>query len=211
MKMILVFDRIYEPQMRTIHIQARNPSMKRKVILSTVALLIAVLLCACNPVAEDQTTGSTKPPIQRPPAKPSTSSPSVSTPAATVPPTSQPAENTFEEIVLADNDDILFKITGVENDPIWGYSLNVYIENRTEAELMFSIDDVSVNGFMCDPFWADSVTAGKKSNSSISWFESNFAENGITDVEEIVFTLRVYDCNDFTADDVLLQTFTIAP
>ena len=74
-----------------------------------------------------------------------------------------------------------------------------------------AVDDVSVNGFMCDPFWAQSVAAGKKSNSSLSWLSSSFEENGIELVEEISFTLRVYDSDDFLAEDVFEKAFTIHP
>ena len=76
---------------------------------------------------------------------------------------------------------------------------------------MFTVESVSVNGFMCDPFWAESVAAGKKSNTSISWFASDFEDNGIQEVEEITFTLRVYDSNDFLAEDVFRDTITIQP
>jgi hypothetical protein len=50
-----------------------------------------------------------------------------------------------------------------------------------------------------------------KSNSSISWFESEFEENGIESVEEIRFTLRVYDSKNFSAEDVFQGSFTIQP
>ena len=76
---------------------------------------------------------------------------------------------------------------------------------------MFSVDDVSVNGFMCDPFWASTVSAGKKANEKITFSEKSFEENGIEAVEEITFTLHVYDSNDFSADSVLKKTFTIQP
>lgn len=180
--------------------------MKAKLITSTVALLMALLLTACSTASEDQTTGSPQPPIAQAPV-----GPDVSDSHTAAPGTSAPQEVGFEEIVLVDNGDILFKITDVENDPIWGYTLKIYIENRTEKGLTFTVDDVSVNGFMCDPFWAESVTAGKKSNSNLFWFESSFAQNGIKEVEEIAFTLQVYDSNDFTAEDILREYFTITP
>ena len=117
----------------------------------------------------------------------------------------------FEEILLVDNENCTFKITSTGTDPIWGYTLQVYLENKTDVELMFSLDDVSVNGFMCDPFWASSVAAGKKANEEISFSDSDFEKNGITEVSEIVFTLTVYDANDWTADHLVSETFTIHP
>ena len=169
-----------------------------------LALCMVILLIGCNPtvsILEDSAT----PPTQ---SAPTNLNPSTS---PSVPTDSLSDEEGFTEMVLVNNGEILFKITAVENDPIWGYSLKVYIENHSDTELMFSLEDVTVNDYMCDPFWADSVTAGKKSVSSISWFESSFEEKGIIEVEEITFTLRVYDCNNLIGEDVFIENFTIHP
>lgn len=165
------------------------------------AAAAALALTACSTTAETPTTESPRPPALEAPALPDT-----------IPPeTDAPEQDGFTPIVLVDNDDVCVKITGTENDPVWGYTMNIYLENRTDQELLFTVDDVSINRYMCDPFWAESVGAGMKSNSSIYWFESSLAENSITDVEEIRFTLRVYDAADFFAEDVFLDSFTVTP
>lgn len=173
--------------------------MKKYTTLALAALL-ALSMSACGNSSAPETT------------VPSTQDTAETTTATT---TEAATEETiapaFEEIILADNEALTFKITGIEEDAIWGYSLKVYIENKTDKALMFTVNDVSVNGFMCDPFWAESVAPKKKSNSSISWLDSAFEENGITQVEDITFTLRVYDSNDFLAEDVLNETFIIHP
>lgn len=180
--------------------------MKAKMIGFALVMMTAILLNACSPAAESTTDNNLQPPIVQVPAGPGTSESITTAPTA-----STTEEVGFEEIVLVDNSDMLFQISAVENDPLWGYTLKLYIENRTEKDLTFTVENVSVNGFMCDPFWAASVTAGKKSNSNLFWFESSFAQNGITDVNEICFTLQVYDSNDFTADDLLREDFVINP
>ena len=76
---------------------------------------------------------------------------------------------------------------------------------------MFSSDDVSVNGFMCDPFWATSVAAGKAAFSSMDWMASSFEENGITEVEEIEMVLQVYDNENWSANDLFKETVTLTP
>ncbi|MES1923406.1 hypothetical protein MHBO_004972 [Bonamia ostreae] len=58
---------------------------------------------------------------------------------------------------------------------------------------MFSVDDVSAEGFMIDTFWADSVSAGKKTNSDFSFLKASLEENGIDELEEIELKLKVYD------------------
>lgn len=115
------------------------------------------------------------------------------------------------DIVLFDNESCSMIITGFDPDNIWGYTVNVYLENKTDKNLMFSLDGAAVNGFMCDPYWADTVAAGKRSNTSISWMASEFEENGITDVESLTLPIRVYDSDDWTADDLVDETFTVNP
>lgn len=115
------------------------------------------------------------------------------------------------DTVIVDNDQISIIVTGYEEDSIWGYSAKLYLVNKTDKELMFSVDEASVNGFMCDPFWATSVMAGKVSFSSIDWADSSFEENGITEVEEIEMVFQVYDSEDWSADDVFNETVTLNP
>ena len=79
------------------------------------------------------------------------------------------------------------------------------------TSMMFSWDDVSVNGYMVDPFWATSVPAGCKKITTISFSSSKFEENGIEKVEEIEFELRVYDNDNWMAKDFVKDTFTYKP
>lgn len=160
------------------------------VILGTV-LALSLAACGGTPSAVSQAT----------PSESDTQAPSAPTAPAEV----------FEPIVLVDSEACAFKITAIDADNTWGYTLNAYLENRTDLELMFSLDGVSVNGFMCDPFWADTVAPGMKSNVEISFSSDDFERNGITDVTDISFTLNVYDNNDWTADHLVAEAFTIHP
>lgn len=118
-----------------------------------------------------------------------------------------PAENAQ---AIVDNDQVLFSVEGAEKDDIWGYELHVYLENRTDKKLMYSWDDVSVNGVMSDPFWATTVPAGKKEYTDISF--SSLDDDGVTgDVESIEFKLKIYDSDDFTADSLVEEVYTITP
>ncbi len=119
-------------------------------------------------------------------------------------------QENFEEIVLADNDICTVKITGIEEDELWGYTWKAFVENKSDKNLMISFDGVSVNGFMCDPFWGTEVSAGMKDNSDISWFTEELDRNGITTVDEVVFTLRVTDSDDWFADPYLETACTVS-
>ena len=113
------------------------------------------------------------------------------------------------QVVVADDENIRFVIEGAESSA--GYTLRVYLENKTDRNLMYAWDKVSVNGFMIDPFWAMSVAAGKRACSEISFSRSDFENNGITDVSEIEFTLQVSDYDDWAADYLLEKTYTYNP
>lgn len=144
------------------------------------------------------------------PATQATTEATQPTTVATTAPTETTAPQ-FETITLVDDENCTMTITGINPDGFLGYTLKVFLENKTDKELMFSLDEVSVNGYMCDPFWASTVSAGKKANEEISFLESDFETNGITEVTDITFTLNVYDSNDWTADNFVSQTFTVNP
>lgn len=113
--------------------------------------------------------------------------------------------------VLVDNEYVTVIVTGYENDEIWGYTVNLFLLNKTDKEVMFSVDEASVNGFMADPFYANSVTAGKCAFSSMSWSDTTLAENGITEVKEIEFKLRAYNNENWLGDDFANETVTLNP
>ena len=102
-------------------------------------------------------------------------------------------------------------VTGYEVDDIWGYCAKLFIVNKTDKTVMVTVDDASVNGFMIDPFYATSIIPGKCVFDSVSWSNSGLEENEIDVVEEIEFKLRVYDYNNFLADDFVNQIVTLNP
>lgn len=113
--------------------------------------------------------------------------------------------------VLVDNEFATVVLIDCGPDDFWGYQAKLYIVNKTDTTIMVSVDEASVNGYMADPFYADSVGAGYCAFSSITWMDSVLEENGITDVEDIEFTLRVYDEEDWLADDFCNEKITITP
>ena len=115
------------------------------------------------------------------------------------------------DTLLIDNEYVSVIVTGYENDSIWGYTVKLFLLNKTNKNVMFSVNEASVNGYMADPFYAKSVMAGKAAFGSMSWSNTTLEENGITTVEEIEFSLRVHDDDDWLADDLVKQTITLKP
>ena len=125
---------------------------------------------------------------------------------------SPPRPTSENEYVVIDNEFLTFIIIDTYMDDIWGYTLRVYIENKTsDVEMMFTWDDVSVNDYMIDPFWAISLIPGAKTISEISFDEEDLEDNGITEVLEIEFNLRAYDYDYFLEDDIVDAVFTYNP
>ncbi|MGE4572233.1 MAG: hypothetical protein AB7E09_05750 [Candidatus Izemoplasmatales bacterium] len=115
------------------------------------------------------------------------------------------------EYIVVDNEDLKFIIIETYEDSIWGYSLKVYLENNSDSMLMFTWEDVMVNDFAIDPFWAKELVPNSKAVISISFFESDFEENSIDVVEKINFKLKIYDSMDWMADDLINSSFIYRP
>ena len=119
--------------------------------------------------------------------------------------------DTVGQTVIADDDNIRFVIEWADTEDSSAFTVYVYMENKTGRNLMYAWDLVSVNGYMIDPFWAMSVSAGKKACSEITFYRSDLENNGIEDVTDIEFKLIVSDYDDWEADYLLDQTFTYHP
>ncbi len=105
------------------------------------------------------------------------------------------------DVILIDNDYVQMIATGFEHGDFWSqYELEVYLVNKTDSDVMFSVSDAAINGFMIDPFWATSVGANNVKFGTITWSDSDIEEQGITEIEDIQMSMRVYDYNDWLAD-----------
>ena len=113
--------------------------------------------------------------------------------------------------VIVDREDLYFAIKEGRADAALGYTWMLYVENRTDKNLMFTFEKVSVNGVMCDPFWAEVITAGKKGNCEVTWMRDAFEARSIDDVYEVDFTLNVYNDDDYTEAPLMHDPFEVFP
>jgi len=121
-----------------------------------------------------------------------------------------PHPESSAQTVIAEDENIRFVIEGFKESNT-GVALQVYLENKTGRNLMYSWDLVSVNGMMIDPFWAASIAAGKRACAEISFSRANLEANGIGDVSGIEFKLIVSDYDDWEAPNLLEQVYTYNP
>lgn len=163
----------------------------KKIFALFLALIMMLSLCACGTTPDKSGSVNITP----------------ATEAPTTPPTVTPA---FTEQAIVDKNDVKFILTSAAyEDGFWGQMIDVRLENNTTKNLMYSLDAVSINGYMVDVLFATEVAAGKKENTSITIFSTDLEKNKITSIENIEFTLRIYDWNDWEADDIVKETYKI--
>lgn len=125
--------------------------------------------------------------------------------------TVQEREDKDTDIVLVDNNQFRVLVINCGEDDLYGYAMTLYIENKTDKNIQFGSEDVALNGYMCDPFWATEVPAGKKSITNVTWFQTELEEKGIETIDEIAFSLHAYESDDYSGDYLLNESFTINP
>lgn len=125
--------------------------------------------------------------------------------------TYQEREAQESDIVLMDNEYCSVIVTDKDPDSFWGYDLYVYLLNKTDKTLMFSAENVSVNGTACDPYWAATVAPGKCSNTVVYWFDTTLEDAGITQVRDITMTLSMMDLDSWPDGTLSTETVTFTP
>lgn len=114
------------------------------------------------------------------------------------------------EQVVFDNENCTMIILSAGADDL-GYSAEVYLQNKTDKNLMFYLDDSELNNKEVDGLWAAEVAAGKQAFTSITWFAQDLEDNGIDTVQQIRMDLEVSDADDWMAEDLLEIEYTYKP
>ena len=116
----------------------------------------------------------------------------------------RPAADT--DIVIVDNEQYKVTVTEFEYVAGWGYSIHMYIENKTDETICLRGDDYSLNDTDADTRYDDVVGAKGVSFSRLEWSQSDLDDADVEEVTSINFTLSIYD----EAADNLLYRSTIA-
>ncbi len=115
------------------------------------------------------------------------------------------------ETVIVDNEDLTFIIYEVDDELADYYTLHCYAANRTGKDILLFWEDVSVNGFMVNPYWSVSIAQGKQAYSEIIFFRSDLEKQDIEVVQDIEFRLQASDNNDWSADYLFDGVYTFKP
>ncbi len=106
--------------------------------------------------------------------------------------------------VIVDNEDITVIVTDYNKDGNLGYSVNLFILNKTDKKITAAVNEAYVNDKVSEPSFEENVTAGKCSFSRVTWTDKMLSELGITQVREIEFLLTAY-CSDTSQDDNIVS------
>lgn len=114
--------------------------------------------------------------------------------------------------VYIDNDECSIKVLSIDPYSSWGYTVKVQLENKSsDKTYMFSIGDTSINGVMCSTIFATEVSPEKQAIKEITFSTSTLNKYGVIDFTDIEIAFRVFDSDDWSADDVVDETINIYP
>lgn len=106
------------------------------------------------------------------------------------------------ETVVYEKDGIKITLTGIEEDSLFGPTINVLIENDSTTPILVQSRDFTVNGFIVMPLFSESVEAGKKSNTGLVVSKSDLEELEINYIKDIEFRLSISNDDTWaTIDD----------
>lgn len=91
------------------------------------------------------------------------------------------------------------KIVGkaVDKNSFWGTAIVFYCENNSGRNVTISASDVSINGYMMDPFFSMTVYNGKKAIDDMSIFSEDLKKNGITSINNVELRFNIYEEDTF--------------
>lgn len=172
--------------------------MKKRILAMVFAALMALSLAACGGDAG------------APAADEAQQSAQSSQGAASSGDTSQQEQpEQVDPVVLLEQDGLKVTYNGMSEDFL-GPTVNLLIENNGSQAYTVQARDVSVNGFMIDPFFSVDVGPGKKANDTMGFLSDDISANGITEITDIEFTFHV--CNPDTFDTIFdSDVITITP
>jgi hypothetical protein len=96
-----------------------------------------------------------------------------------------------------DDNGVLIVVKGIVEDEFMGDSILVYAYNTNDVPVTVSTRNVSVNGFMIDPWFSCNMLPGKHALSKLSFSETDLEENEIESIRDVEITFYIYDTDSW--------------
>ena len=115
------------------------------------------------------------------------------------------------DTVLADAGGLCLAMLGTDSKEHHSYTVDLYMDNRTDRPVVFMAEDVTVNGTKVDPSFSTLIAPDSCGYGLMSFAWGELYLNDIEAVERIDFLLVCYDYEDPSAPYLLEQSVTIYP
>ena len=172
----------------------------KKLIAILLSAVLLFSLAACSDKEKNEAEGTDTDAVveSTAPSEPETSLPVIE-------------EEVFAGLTAVDNEYCRIEIKEITED-YFGNALSVELENKTaDTTLYFTTDTCSINGVDTTMFLGESVTAGKTVKTTVTFFDEELIKNGIDKYTDIEVTFRVYEDDNWEADDLVFETVNVYP
>lgn len=112
---------------------------------------------------------------------------------------------------LIANDLCSLTVTAIRPNDAGGYVLSGEAKNFRDTEIVFSLRNTVINGYMLDPDWSLSVPAWGVQEFRIVWDRGRLSECGIESVESILLTADAFEKPAWPVYPMCSQTGIIYP
>lgn len=119
--------------------------------------------------------------------------------------TEQPAMDDGKELYNQGGIRIVGKY--VDENSFWGAGILLFIENKSDGNVIVQCDDLSINGFMVTPYFSCTVNKGRMALSNITIMSDDLKKNNITSVDNIELVFKILNPDTY---EKIAQTNTIS-
>ena len=126
------------------------------------------------------------------------------------------AENEFEytageEILLCENENAAVILKSITEKDSSNYSWKLLLQNKMEStDLLFTMEEVLLNGYIMGPGVTDIVAAGMQKVSTASWSDYT-GQFSFSDIACAEITFLAYDADTYSGEDLLKEHVIIYP
>lgn len=85
----------------------------------------------------------------------------------------------------------------VDENSFWGTAILLYCENKSGKNIGISVNEMSINGFMMEPFFSATVYDGKMIFEDITIFAEDLDRNDIDIIEDVELKFHIYDAKSY--------------
>lgn len=103
------------------------------------------------------------------------------------------------DITIIDNDmaSVIIEKTGASENGWDLYSVNMYINNKSDHELYFRLEEPKMGGAECDPYWSEVLGGSTSKYTAISYSDYTLSSNGVESLGDITGTIVITDWTDY--------------